>query len=346
MHCLLCNTIGLMNPSLQPRALRYLLAVAQTGSIQAAAREVSISASAIDRQLLRLEQELGVPLFDRAPRGMRPTAAGEVLLALAQRWRADVQRTVSDLKQMQGINQGHLRVAIMDSHANGLMPSFVAVAAAAHPGIVLEVEVVTPDDATKRLHDGDADIAVAFNLPEQRDLHRMGTVALPLGCLAAPHHALAGSERLALKDVAQWPMAVQSRALVIRQYLERRHGWLLAQARPPLVTNSLQLLKSLVVAGSHVALTSELDAAPELLRGQMVFIPLSDRNAQDQSASVAISARRPLPRIARLVADLLAQHLNAYVLQVRQATAQRANGVAGKRARARPSTQTRTSRKA
>lgn len=313
-----------MTTSLQPRALRYLAAVAQTGSIQAAAREVSISASAIDRQMLQLEEELGVPLFDREPRGMRLTAAGELVLALAQRWRSDLNRTLSDLKHLQGVHQGRLRLAVMDSHANGLMPSFVAAASAAHPGIVLEVEVVTPDDAVRRLHDDAADIAIAFNLREQRDLHLVRSVALPLGCLAAPQHPLAARPVVALKDVADWPMAVQSRALVIRQVLERRHGWLLSQARPPLVTNSLQLLKSLVVAGSHVALSSELDAAPELLRGQAVFIPLSDANAQAQSASVAISARRPLPRIARLVAELLADHLEGYLAQVRQALAGRA----------------------
>lgn len=313
-----------MTTSLQPRALRYLAAVAQTGSIQAAAREVSISASAIDRQMLQLEEELGVPLFDREPRGMRLTAAGELVLALAQRWRSDLNRTLSDLKHLQGVHQGRLRLAVMDSHANGLMPSFVAAASAAHPGIVLEVEVVTPDDAVRRLHDDAADIAIAFNLREQRDLHLVRSVVLPLGCLAAPQHPLAARPVVALKDVADWPMAVQSRALVIRQVLERRHGWLLSQARPPLVTNSLQLLKSLVVAGSHVALSSELDAAPELLRGQAVFIPLSDANAQAQSASVAISARRPLPRIARLVAELLADHLEGYLAQVRQALAGRA----------------------
>lgn len=334
-----------MSQPLQPRALRYLMAVAHTGSIQAAAREVSISASAIDRQILRLEEELGVPLFDREPRGMRLTAAGEVVLALAQRWRADVGRTLSDLKQLQGVNQGHLRVAIMDSHANGLMPRFLAALAGTHPGIVLEVEVVTPDDAPRLLHDGEVDIAVVFNLKAHRDLHVVSSVELPLGCLAAPTHPLARHSTLALKDVAEWPMAVQSRSLAIRRYLEHRHGWLLSQARPPLVTNSLQLLKSLVVAGEHVALSSELDAAPELLRGAAVFIPLSDRNVQAQTASVAISARRPLPRIARVVSDLMAEHLGSYLVQVREASASRhrtsTTGTPTPRARRPPGARTR-----
>jgi molybdate transport repressor ModE-like protein len=79
---------------LHPKALRYLAAVAQLGSVQAAAREVSISASAIDRHILLLEEDLGLPLFERLPRGMRLTAAGELLLALSQRWKADLNRAL------------------------------------------------------------------------------------------------------------------------------------------------------------------------------------------------------------------------------------------------------------
>jgi len=308
-----------MAASLSPRALRYLAAVAQTGSIQAAAREVAISASAIDRQLLQLEQDLGLPLFDREPRGMRLTAAGEVVLALAQRWRADLQRTLSDLKQLQGVHQGQVRLAAMDSHANGLLPAFAAALARDHPGIVLEVEIATPDDAVRRLAEGDAEVAIAFNVRPQRDLHLVWTTELPLGCMVAVAHPLAGCAAVTLQDVAQHPMAVQSRALAIRRYLERKHAWLLAQARPPLVTNSLQLVKSLVCGGTHVALTSELDAAPEILAGQPRFVPLQDAAAQPQTAAVVISAKRPLPRIARVVADLLGQHAQAYLAQVREA---------------------------
>ena len=87
-----------LTPPLHPKALRYLTAVAQLGSVQAAAREVSISASAIDRQILMLEEDMGVPLFERLPRGMRLTAAGELLLALSQRWKTDLNRTLYDVK--------------------------------------------------------------------------------------------------------------------------------------------------------------------------------------------------------------------------------------------------------
>ena len=310
-----------MNPSasLHPKALRYLAAVAELGSVQAAAREVAISASAIDRQILLLEEELGVPLFERQARGMRLTAAGELLVALAQRWKSDLNRTLSDVKQLQGVNQGQLRLAAMDSLANGLLPGFIHRVAQEHAGIVLEVDVVSTAKAVRRLCEGSVDLAVAFNLKAQRELHIVCTADLPLGCVVAAGHALAGRAQVSFKDVAGWPLAVQSHALAIRRYLERRHAWLLQEARPPLLTNSLQLVKSLVRSGSHVALTSELDAGPEILDGSVRFVPLSDRSAQPQTIGVAISASRPLPRIGRIVADLLAEHLQDYLAQVRSA---------------------------
>lgn len=88
--------------------------------------------------------------------------------------------------------------------------------------------------------------------------------------------------------------------------------------RPPLVTNSLQLVQNLVKSGSHVALTSELDR-PGNSGWQRAFIPLSNRNAQPQTIGVAISASRSIPRIGRIVADLLAEHVATYLVQVRRA---------------------------
>ncbi len=308
-----------LNSPLHPKALRYLAAVAQFGSVQAAAREVSVSASAIDRQILTLEQDLGVPLFERQPRGMRLTAAGELLLALSQRWKIDLNRTLSDVSQLRGVSHGQLRLAVMDSQVNGLLPDFIESVARLHPGVVLEVDVVSPDEATRRLMEDDVDLALVFNLKSHRDLHTVWSAELPLGCVVKRGHPLESLRQVTLKDVAAWPLAAQSRVLAIRRYLERRHGWLLQEARPPLVTNSLQLVKQLVQAGRHVALTSELDAGREILDGTLRFIPLRDKSAQPQTVSVAISATRPLPRIARIVAELLGEQVQDYLARVRAA---------------------------
>ena len=310
-----------MNSYLVPKALRYFLAVVEHGSVQAAAREIAISASAIDRQILLLEEDMGVALFDRQPRGMRQTAAGELLVALAKRWKTDLQRTKTEISQLKGLHHGHMRLVAMDSHANGLLPYLISALARKHPGISLEVKFATPDEAMQMLVEDEVDLAVAFNLPARSQVHVFWSAQLPLGCAVGNEHALAGKQNLRLKDVAEWPLVVQSRTLSIRRYLERQHPWLYTDTKAPLTTNSLQLLKNLVCVGSHIAVTSELDVAPEILERKVRFISLADSFLRAQTISVAFSATRPLPNMARIAAKLISVETERYLLAVREASA-------------------------
>jgi DNA-binding transcriptional LysR family regulator len=68
------------------RFLRYFTVVGRLGSIRRAAEELNISASAIDRQILAAEEELGIALFERLPTGLRLTSAGEMMMAQAGQW--------------------------------------------------------------------------------------------------------------------------------------------------------------------------------------------------------------------------------------------------------------------
>ena len=74
----------------------------------------------------------------------------------------------------------------------------------------------------------------------------------------------------------------------------------------------------MVVAGTHIALTSELDAATELSSGRMVAIPISDAHVRSQSIGLAISVKRSLPRICTTVSEVLIREMAAIVQEVRQ----------------------------
>ncbi|AQZ50890.1 LysR family transcriptional regulator [Martelella mediterranea] len=302
---------------LVPRSLQYVEAVSTHGSIQAASRAIGIAASAIDRQIKLLEARLEVQLFDRTATGMSLSPAGEMFVVLARRWNADENRIWSDVKQMQGVNLGHIRLVAMDSLANGVLPRFLHHVADVYPKVRIDVEIATPDDAVTALRADEADIALAFNMKPQRDIHVLWTDDLPLHCIAAPRHPIAGRKEVKLATVRDHAIAVQSPALAIRRILEAHHGWIFSENRPPVVTNSLQLLKQLVLSGSHVALTSELDTAQELLDGTLVAIPVKGLTIGPQTISLGISARRPLPLIATKVADLLAKDVAGILSEVR-----------------------------
>ena len=307
-----------MRGTLLPLVLRYVDQVARSGSIQGAAKELHVAASAIHRQLLRLEQDLGVPLFERLPRGMRPTPSGDAIVTLARRWRNDERRVASEIRQMQGIHQGHVRIAAMDSHSTSILPCLVNRLTAEHPRVSLAIEIGSSDDAVAALLGGKADLAAVFNLSPRRELLTLWSSELPLGCIVAPGHALAAASTVSLQEVSAYPIALQSKALLIRRYLEAHYSWLFNESRTRVETNSLQLVKMLARSGSHVALTSELDAAPELIAGTLRFVPVRDKGAEPQTVALAIDASKPLNPIVKLVAGLLAESIQGCLDDVRE----------------------------
>lgn len=307
-----------MQGSIVPAAFRYLDQVARSGSIQRAAKELNIAASAINRQILRLERDLGVALFERVAKGMRLTPAGNTVVALARRWKADELRTHAELEELQGINQGHVRLIAMDSHANGFLPRLIDQFGQQHPGVSLDIRIETTDEAVTELLGGSADLIAAFNLTPHRDLHVMWTRSLPFGCVVAPEHPLARKGSVSMQEVISHPLLLQSRALPIRRYLEMHHAWLLTREHAAVESNSLQLIKILARRGQHVAFTSELDAAPEIIQGTLVFLPVRDAAAEPQSVSVAIDGRKPVSKVVKIVADALAEQMDEDLALVRK----------------------------
>lgn len=290
-----------------PRTINYLEAVARFGSVQAASRELGIAASAIDRQIIALEDACQTPLFERHARGMRLTSAGEAAVLLARRWRADEERLEEDLRTMRGEQFGTVRMGAMDSLANSILPDFVAEFAARYPRIRFAIDIMTPHEAADELEIGSIDLALAFNLPSNRGRHVLWTAPLPFGCVIGEGHPLWNLSSTTLSEAAKHPLAAQSRVLPVREYLDKRYGWLFDPAEPALVTNSLQFLKSVLVGGKYLALTSQLDVLREVENGTLSFVPLTDKGLQPQTISVAVDARRPLTRAARLVGEALSQ---------------------------------------
>jgi DNA-binding transcriptional LysR family regulator len=301
---------------LLPRSLRYVLAVAEYGSVQAASRALNIAASAIDRQIRALEEASEVLLFERMPRGMRPTVAGEATVVLARRWKADEERLEDGFKEMRGREHGMVRIAAMDSLVNSVLVEIVEWVHREHPRIHLSIDIVTPTEAARVLEEGAVDAVVAFNLPPSRHQHRLWSAQLPIGCALSPKHPLAQAEELTIKMLSDYPTVSQSVILPIRRYLDSSYGWLFSQNAPVLSTNSLQLLKHVLRKGILVMVTSEMDVLPEIESGELVFIPIRDRNLKPQSLSVAVDTRRPFSRAARAVLEHLGGQMDARLRNV------------------------------
>ena len=305
---------------LVPRPLLYVEAVAEHGSVQAASRALGIAASAIDRHIKALEEVNRAPLFERLPRGMRVTAAGEAVVVMARRWRTDSERLETELQEMRGQERGSVRLAAMDSLANGVLGDLHGWLRAEHPHLRLALDVVAPSDAARALDEGAVEVAMAFNLPRLRHQHLLWSEKLRFGCIVAPDHPLAAEPETSLARVNGHALVSQSALLPTRQYLDNRYAWFFAENAPVLTSNSIQMLKGALRQGDVAMITSELDVLPELRSGELVFLPLRDKGLALPTISVAIDARRPLSRAARLVAEYLVSR-TATLLEAERARA-------------------------
>jgi molybdate transport repressor ModE-like protein len=148
--------------------LRVLAAVARTGSVTAAARELHYAQPSVSHHLARLETEAGIPLLERAGRGVRLTEAGRMLAERAEEIIARVAAAQRELDALAGLRAGRVRLAAFPSALATVVPAAVAGLRAAHPGLGVTLVEAEPPEAVAALRSGEVDVAVVFEHPDVR----------------------------------------------------------------------------------------------------------------------------------------------------------------------------------
>ena len=150
--------------NLRLHQLRALLGVVEHGGIRAAARAMHLSQAALTKSLRELEDDAGVPLLVRSPRGVALTQAGERLLARARLVARQLDLAADELRAAAGDAGGQVRAALSPFVALGsLGPAFIAFRQR-HPQVVLELADGLMTRALPRLRDGSIDLAVVADL--------------------------------------------------------------------------------------------------------------------------------------------------------------------------------------
>lgn len=161
--------------------LQGFLVLAETGSLSRAAPLLASSQPTLSRQLALLEAQLGQALFERSPRGLRLTAAGQALLPAARRMREGAQDLALALAGQEQSLAGTVRITASEIVSTYLLPSVLTGLREAHPEI--EIELVASNEV-EDLIDRSADIAVRMVRPVQPTLVARKLADWPLGLFA------------------------------------------------------------------------------------------------------------------------------------------------------------------
>jgi DNA-binding transcriptional LysR family regulator len=188
-------------PDLSARQLIAVLEVAGQGSFVAAAAVLKLSQPALTRSIQRVEDVLGVALFERTTRRVRLTAAGREFVAVAERVLNDLRITARSMRDLAEEQRGQVILSCIMSVANGLLPGLVAAWRAARPGVELHLREGVHGEVLEDVRSGAADLGITYlgDLPE-------GIAAIPLGKevfrLVLPRgHRLAAQAEIALADL-------------------------------------------------------------------------------------------------------------------------------------------------
>lgn len=245
---------------LQDTALRYFHEVAQCGSLTEASARLHVAASAISRQIAALEARLGTPLFERHPRGMVLNAAGEILADHARRAGLDAERALDEIKALQGLRSGKVRIASSDAFASEFLPRLCAAFQREHSGIVFEVTVLPTHEVSGAVRTGMADIGLCFSRAPEPGIAVACRVAAPVLALVASSHELAHERSVSLARLVRYPLALTPPSTAVRQLLDAacsRQGLMLA---PALESNHGKTLLNFAAQGAAVAVVSEIAA--------------------------------------------------------------------------------------
>lgn len=154
--------------------LRVLSAVARTGSVTGAARDLHITQPAVSHHLSRLEAETGAVLVQRVGRGVRLTPAGELLAKRAAEILARVESAAAELSSVSGLSAGRVQLAAFGSAMSSLVPQAARALFSAYPGLELGLTETHPEEALRLLRTAEVDVALIFRYadtaPEDPDI--------------------------------------------------------------------------------------------------------------------------------------------------------------------------------
>jgi DNA-binding transcriptional LysR family regulator len=239
------------------RQLEYLAAVVSHGSFGRAAQAIYVTQSALSQQISRLEDELGLTLLHRGPKGVEPTPAGLEFLDHARAILGRVSEARAMVDDHLGAIRGVARVAATSYDARDL-PAAIASFHRAHPQVQLAFQHASAAQILEQLATGAADVAVLAidasgpKLPEHVATHVLAEQ--PLCLLTASGDQLSSANRPAIDDLRGRSVIMPGRGTALRGLLDDAFAQAGFSPLPRFETNDPAMIAQLVAAGLGVSI--------------------------------------------------------------------------------------------
>lgn len=290
------------------RILRYVDEVARTGSIRKAAERLNVTASAVNRRIMDLEDELDTKLFERTPRGVRLSAAGELFVRYIREQTADVERVNSQIEDLKGLRRGTVRIACSQALALKFLPQEIAGFRARFPLVQFDVHVLDHERAMASLAAYEVDLVLVFRPPFLANFQPLMTLQQRLVALMAADHPLASRPTIRLRDCANYPLALPERSIGGRQLIDEVLARMDLHLNVMVESNSFEFLRGLVLQDKILSFQIKIGTIGSDEMG-LVVRDIDDRDVPRGDLVLGQLRGRNLPVSAAKFAEQLAQVL-------------------------------------
>jgi DNA-binding transcriptional LysR family regulator len=259
------------------RQLEVLKAVAETGSMARAGRRLFMTGPAITQQVQQLEKSLGMPVFDRLGRRLQLTAAGERALAAANEVHARLGLLAKEMDALRKRDDGTLRLGILAT-ATHILPPLLAEFRRRSPGIAVHMAVSSREDLSRRVLEGDVDLALMGRGPDSSAQESAGGERVvrepfasnPHVIIAWPGHPLAAARGIAPIELRHECVVQREPGSGTRAMLDAFLGMHRIVPRERITVSGNEMAKHAVMSQLGISLTSMHTLFLELKTGALV----------------------------------------------------------------------------
>src|ERR1700728_4388931 len=274
---------------LHSRLLTYVDEVPRTGSIRKAATHLNVAASAISRQILALESQLGTPIFHRLPKKLILTAAGEVLIGHVRQTLKELTRAQGKIEELKGLRRGEITVAMMSGLASNLVPGTVKEFRVANPRVKLSLTLFnTGEEIQSAVANGEAGLGIGFDFTKDGNLKVLARAVGRLGAVMAPNH----------------PLVIADGSSAIRPYLNAAFTRAAIDLQPVIETNAIEIMRHAAMLNNGITFLTPFDIEFERRAGRLVYVTVREL-AHDAQALILIGHERGSSAIASVLAEML-----------------------------------------
>ena len=237
------------------RQLQLFLALAETGSITAAARACHVTQPTVSMQLRDLAESVGLPLYAQLGKRLQLTDAGEALVSAAQSMSDEWAAFEQKINGLKGLTQGRLRIAVV-STAKYFVPGMLGTFCARYPDIDIALQVLNRDGVVARLRDRRDDLYIMSMPPPDMELVQHVFLPNPLVVIAPSAHRLAGRSSIPLAMLAKQRFILREHGSGTRMACDAHFAALGFQPNVRLELGSNEAIKHSVAAGLGLAVLS------------------------------------------------------------------------------------------